>query len=119
MHFWGFYAQVSYFLTGEHRYYLDRLRVFGRVRLKENFSLRDRSWGAFELTTRYSYLDLDEAIPGPGDPLSAGPGRLGALTFGLNWYLQSNLRVMFNYTWARLDGMSNGSLFGMRFQIDY
>lgn len=111
LHFWGLYGQVSYFLTGEQRYYRERLGVFGRVRLNDNFSLRDRTCGALELTARYSYLDLDDrAVLG---------GRLSDLTFGLNWYLQSNLRVMFNYTWARLNGMNNGSIVGTRFQIDY
>jgi phosphate-selective porin OprO/OprP len=109
--FWGYYAQVSYFLTGEQRYYLERRRVFGRLHPTETFSLRERTWGAFELTGRYSYLDLDDgAISG---------GRLGDLTVGANWYLQSNLRLMFNYTWARLNRSNDGNIVGMRFQLDY
>ena len=109
--FWGYYAQVSYFLTGEQRYYLERRRVFGRLRENETFSLSKRTWGAFELTGRYSYLDLDDgAVRG---------GRLGDVTVGANWYLQSNVRLMLNYTWARLNGRNNGNLVGMRFQVDY
>jgi phosphate-selective porin OprO/OprP len=111
LNFWGAYGQLSYFLTGEQRHYLETRRVFGRVRLNQDFSLRNRTWGAFELAARYSYLDLDDgAIRG---------GRLSDITFGVNWYFQSNLRVMFNYTRARLNGADNGNIVGTRFQIDY
>ena len=67
--------------------------------------------GAFELTGRYSYLDLDD-----GAILA---GRLGNVTVGANWYLQSSVRVMLNYTWARLNRSNNGNIVGMRFQVDY
>ena len=90
--FWGAYGQVSYFLTGEQRHYLETSRVFGRVTPQHSFSLHDRTWGALETTARYSYLDLDDA--------AVRGGRLGDLTLGVNWYLRSNLRLMLNYTWG-------------------
>ena len=46
----------------------------------------------WELAARYSYLTLnDHNIHG---------GRLVDLTLGVNWYLNPNLRVMWNYVWA-------------------
>jgi len=111
LHFWGLYGQASYFLTGEQRHYLESSRVFGRLKLKRPFSLHDRTWGALELAARYSYLDLDDR--------SIRGGRLSDVSLGLNWYLLSNLKLMLDYTWARLNGSDDGNLVGMRFQLDY
>jgi phosphate-selective porin OprO/OprP len=80
--FRGGYAQLSWFPTGEHRRYSSRRAVFRSVKPK-------RRWGALELALRYSALNLvDENIIG-GDEQN--------LTFGLNWYLNRNLRMMFNF----------------------
>ena len=56
----GYYAQVSYFLTGENRPYRNEAGVFDRVRPKHNFSWGkpDSGWGAWELALRYSSVDL-------------------------------------------------------------
>jgi phosphate-selective porin OprO/OprP len=54
--FWGAYAQLSYFLTGEHRNYELGSGSFGRVKPNVNFNPAKGDWGAFEVATRYSYL---------------------------------------------------------------
>jgi phosphate-selective porin OprO/OprP len=80
--FQGGYAQLSWFPTGESRRYSSRRAVFRSVEPK-------RRWGAVELALRYSALDLvDENVVG---------GEEQNVTFGLNWYLNRNLRVMFNF----------------------
>ncbi len=93
--FKGFYVSGGWFLTGEKRPWKASNAVFGRVRPIKPFSiekLKDGAIGAWELVARYSYLDLnDSGIAG---------GILGDLTVGLNWYLNNNLRFMFNYIWA-------------------
>jgi phosphate-selective porin OprO/OprP len=58
---WGGCAQLSYFLTGEERRYVDRQSVFGRVAIRDPVSFGRGTWGAWELTARYSYLDFDDA----------------------------------------------------------
>jgi phosphate-selective porin OprO/OprP len=123
---WGMYAFVSYFLTGEHRPYDLGNGRFGRVKPRANFDPTRGDWGAWEIATRYSYLDLnDRDLTG---------GRLWNLTAGINWYLYPNLRLMFNYVYADLDdrvstnptappatlGASGaGNIFQMRAQIDF
>lgn len=107
--FSGYYAYVSYFLTGEHRAYKKSAGAFSRVKPKANFG--KGGFGAWELALRYSALDLnDETITG---------GELEDITFGVNWYLNPNVRVMGNYVRADLDGVGDANIFQTRFQIDF
>ncbi len=86
--FQGGYAQLSWFPTGESRRYSSRRAVFRSVEPK-------RRWGAVELALRYSALDLlDENVIG---------GEEQNFTFGLNWYLNRNLRLMFNFVQVDAD----------------
>jgi len=100
--FYGCYAFVSYFLTGENRPYNRRLGVFDRVRPFENF-FRVRTedgnvstgLGAWELAYRISYMDmLDGLAPAQS---TAGAALAVDHTIGVNWYMNPYTRVMFNY----------------------
>ena len=57
---WGAYGQVGWFVTGEHRHYSPTYGNFGRTRLIETFDPADGTWGAFEVASRVSYLDLND-----------------------------------------------------------
>jgi len=96
-HFNAYYVYVSYILTGEHRNYKLKNGAFGGVRPKRNFLSRDGVFGlgAWEILFRHGSVDLD-------DELISG-GELNGYTFGLNWYLNPNTRIMFNYVRADLD----------------
>lgn len=88
--FSGYYGQISYILTGEHRPYLRSGGKFGRVKPKNNFRMgSDGGIGAWELALRYSQLDLN-------DDLIRG-GEEDNITLGVNWYLNPNLRATLNY----------------------
>ena len=63
VHFDGYYAQTSYFLTGEHRPYRKKDGYFGRVKPKKNFSLKRGGLGAWEVAARYSHANLDRIGP--------------------------------------------------------
>lgn len=80
--FGGYYAQASWMITGESYKYSRSSGTTSGPRLK-------RGKGAVELAARYSDLDLD-------DP-ARDTGKASALTFGANWYLNENVRVMANY----------------------
>jgi len=112
VNFWGAYAQASYFLTGEHRVYRTSRGSFYRVKPKESFSpFQDGTWGAFEVATRYSYLDLtDRNIVG---------GTENNISVGLNWYLYSNFRIMANWVHAHLNGIGNEDIVQMRFALEF
>ena len=118
----GYYANLSYFLTGENRVYNRHSGAFNRVKPFGNFfRVRDESGyvqtgiGAWEVAYRYSYGDL---ISGP-----INGGRTGDHTVGLNWYLNPYTRVMLNYIHSTTDDAAalNGDIdiVQMRAQIDF
>jgi phosphate-selective porin OprO/OprP len=122
--FWGSYAQVSYFLTGESRPYDRRFGVYTRVRPNENFFLvQDEDGrthfglGAWELAYRYSYLNLN------GNGITGGI--LGEHTVGLNWYLSSVCKMQFNYInanrWVSNTPARSGTIqgIGLRTVVDF
>jgi phosphate-selective porin OprO and OprP len=119
----AFYAQASYFVTGEHRMYDTETGAFTRIRPKKNFR-EDGGWGAVELATRYSYLDLDEP---PIATFNLGPnigsrGEYNIWTLGVNWYLNPNTKIAANYIRACPDmtvTSSSFDIFMMRFQVDF
>ena len=91
--FWGAYAELSWWVTGENRRYLRGRGVFSRVVPKRRFDPEADRWGAVELAARYSWLDLsDGGIRG---------GTLEEWSVALNWVLFSNFRVSNNYVLSR------------------
>jgi phosphate-selective porin OprO/OprP len=117
--FWGFYVFGSYFLTGENRNYETSRGVFSQVTPNRNFNLTEEGWGALELALRFSFLDLNDA--------GINGGREHNITAGLNWYLTSNTRFMFNCIRARVKdrvtppSVDNGlsHIFQVRFQMEF
>lgn len=113
--FTGGYLQASCFLTGEHRPYERSSGTFGRVRPHKSFNGKD-GWGAWEVAARWSCLDLDDG--------SVDGGELTDLSVGLNWYLNPNIRIMWNYVHPMLDAKAgdnegDADLFVMRVQIAF
>lgn len=91
--FWGTYAEASYIFTGEHRGYDKRLGTFDRVKVKNALNWEkcaNHGIGAWQAAYRFSYLDLDDR--------GINGGQLYQHTFGLNWYLNDNAKVQFQYS---------------------
>jgi phosphate-selective porin OprO/OprP len=109
--FWGGYAQVAYFLTGERRVYGRAAGVFGRVIPQNPFRPSKRQWGAFQLAARVSTLDLNDSDIRGGQELN--------FTLGLNWYLLANLRLSTNYIHGRVFGQGDVDILQARFQVDF
>ncbi len=68
----------------------------------------DGGWGAFELVGRYGELDVDsDAFPLFADPSVAVRDASG-WTVGVNWYLNSNLKLVLNYLQTDYSGGAAG-----------
>ncbi len=123
----GFYVEALVFLTGEHREYENRFGggAFGRVVPNENAyfvkGLRRAIFtkGAWQVGIRYSRADLnDRGLEG---------GVLDDITLGLNWFLNPNTKIQWNYTATWRDARTAAGPFadddihgvGMRFAHDF
>ena len=115
----GAYAQLGYFLTGEHRPYDRKTGTIDRVIPKSNLTFAGTTCqpglGAWELAARWSYLDLNDA--------SVNGGTLMDYTAGLNWYWNPYTKMVFNYVHAISDTpafpVAHTDLVGVRAQIDF
>ena len=106
----AYYAQVSYFITGERRRMKGSYSGFGRLKPKRNFGTNG-GFGAWEVAVRYSSIDLD------GDDLNGGV--LNDITVGLNWYLNPSTRFMLNYVLADAVDQGKANIIQLRGQIDF
>jgi len=102
--FCGVYVQASYFLTGEHRTYNTATGVFSQIKPKNRFDPLKRKWGAWEIALRLSYLDLNDRDIKGGKELN--------FTAGLNWHLNPNIRLMFNYIRAHVEDRNTSPSIG-------
>ena len=121
----GAYCEVMYALTGEGRSYNRKQASLDRFVPRNNFfrvNTQDgirTSEGAWQIGVRYDWVCLnDKGING---------GVLNGVTLGLNWFLNPNVRMAFNYDFTYRDftnafadngsGGING--FGSRMFLDF
>jgi len=84
----GWYVFASYFLTGESRRYKPESGKFSKIK-------PSNKTGAWEVALRHSQLDLNDVdITGGEEHIT---------TLGLNWYINSNIRAMLNYSQVKND----------------
>jgi phosphate-selective porin OprO/OprP len=115
----GAYAQVGYFLTGEHRPYDRKTGTIDRVIPKSNLTFAgtdcNPGLGAWEIAGRWSYLDLNDA--------AINGGTIMDYTVGVNWYWNPYTKVVMNYVHAVSDTpafpTAQTDMLGMRAQIDF
>jgi phosphate-selective porin OprO/OprP len=110
----GWYADASWFLTGETRPY-DK-GVFGRVKVKN--PIFKGGPGAWQLAGRYDVVDLSDN----GGFVCAACGVQETWLVGVNWYLNDYARLMLNYNESEIDGGVNDGArikgLGLRAQVD-
>ena len=95
--FWGGYVSAGYFLTGEQRGYNKKGGIVnGVLHPNKDFSWSNKTWGAWEVAARLSYLDLVDS--------SVNGGRMAIGMLGLNWYWNRYLRWQFNGGYASVSG---------------
>ena len=85
----GFYVFGSVFLTGESR--TIKSGVIDRLKPLKDFNPLTGDWGAIELAVRYDQLNLTDRGLSPLDRDA------NSWTAALNWYLNPNTKILFNY----------------------
>lgn len=122
--FSGWYVEGSWVLTGEPRRYTASgngasIGVWSSPKPKA--MVGDGGWGALEAMARYSVDDLDWNAGSAGHATPVGGirgGKQSIFSLGLNWYLNTNLRVMTDFEWVNVDRLdSAGADAGQDFQI--
>ncbi len=126
LNFQGYYAQFSYFLTGEHIPVNRKVGSINRIKPFEDFFLVDkynggtgRGWGAWQIAGRYGMLDISD------NDIRGGVGRLAVA--GLNWYWTPYSRVQANLMYGDISdrspalGLTGGRslTLGIRFAADF
>jgi phosphate-selective porin OprO and OprP len=111
----GWYADASWFLTGETRPYANG--VFGRVKVKN--PVFKGGPGAWQVAGRYDVANLSNN----GGFTCPACGTQKTWLVGVNWYLNDNTRLMLNYNESNIDGGVNDGAdikgLGMRAQVDW
>ena len=126
LNFEGGYVQASFVLTGEtHRYNPAAAAYYGVVP-EHPFSLAGGGWGAWEIAGRVSTIDLNDQL---GTTTGIAGGRQTIYTAGLNWYVNRNVRFMFDYLHGNVarqvsptnatDAGSRFDAFAMRTQVAF
>ena len=95
-------ASAQWVLTGEEA-------SFGGLTPKRPFDPRHGGWGAWQLVARYAELDVDKAaFPNFADPAAAA-NSAAAWSVGLDWWLNSNIRVLTSFSRTTFAGGGRGT----------
>jgi phosphate-selective porin OprO/OprP len=90
----GGYAQVSYVLTGESHKYNPASASYGGIAPLHPLSLTEDGWGAWEIGGRVSTVNLNDQLATAN---GVAGGQQTVYTAALNWYVNRNVRFMFDY----------------------
>lgn len=91
--FGGWYAMAGIVLFGGQQHY-------DMSAAKFNQPSRGRDWGDIELVARYDYIDLNDKN------VYGGSGE--NYTFGINYYVNQNVKFVLNYQYSKNDRYANG-----------
>lgn len=90
----GAYVQAGYVLTGETHPYIPASAAYGGITPANPFSPSAGGWGAWEIAGRISTVNLNDQL---GTATGVAGGRQTIYTAALNWYVNRNIRFMFDY----------------------
>ena len=104
----GYYLEGSWVITGEPHRYNAASASFQNPRPRVAFS-PGNGWGAWELALRFSHTDLNfnEGLDGAASTAnSVRGGEQDIFTVGVNWYLNTNLKLLLNYSHIKVDRLN-------------
>ena len=106
----GYYAYISYWLTGENNKYKPESGTFAFVEPRKNFG-RNSGWGAWQVAFRLSQIDLNHK--------SINGGKLDSITLAINWHVNNNMRLMLNFIKADSQKPGTSNIILMRTQFHF
>ncbi len=92
------YVQAVWNITGENHNYSDSSGTFGWIKPKSQFSSSGGGTGAVQVGLRYSAFDAS-GITAP----SGRTNGANALTYGVTWFMNDNVRLLLNYVVTNFD----------------
>lgn len=102
--FGGHYVQAVYNLTGEKHNYSNSSGTFGWIKPNSPFSLEKGGMGAWQVGIRMSEFDASDITPSANKTNKAK-----AMTYGVTWFVNDNVRFMLNYGSTSFDNQAVGS----------
>lgn len=90
----GGYVETAYALTGETHKYNPSTASYTALVPAHPFSLTENGWGAWEIAGRFSMMNLNDQL---GRANGVAGGRQLIYAVGLNWYVNRNVRFLFDY----------------------
>jgi len=89
----------SWIITGENASYK------GGVKPTNEFNWKKGTWGAFELTARYGYTDVDnDTFTGGFSSLATNASKATSTGIGIGWYWNENLKLIADWDQTKFDG---------------
>ena len=126
-HFSGWYVQGTWLLTGEERLYNPGTGAFTPPVVTTPLNFEKGTWGAVELAGRYSDLNLNDHVNDTANVVIANAagapagthtydfyntvrgGDQRVLTFGLNWYPNTVVKLALNYEFIQNSKLQSGT----------
>jgi phosphate-selective porin OprO/OprP len=109
--FQGGYVEASYVLTGETHTYNKATAAYNGIKPANPVSFAGGGWGAWEIAGRYSTVNLNDQL---GLPTGVAGGQQTIYTLGLNWYVNNNIRFVFNYLHGNINEQASATNFSDR-----
>ena len=104
--FKGWYVEGGWMLTGERRRRNVATAAFDGPTIAKPFDLKKGTWGAWELTARYSMLDLNYAERSAVAADRVRGGEQDVWTLGVNWFPNPAMAFMLDYYQVSVDRLN-------------
>ena len=108
----AYYLELLWMVTGEDFADWYRDGQFGRIRPRNNFNWKDRTWGAWQVGLRYSSFDgsdFNSTAPANAGrlstaaPVTVSANQANAWTVGVTWVVNPYIRFLANYVHTEFD----------------
>ncbi|HEX5379765.1 MAG TPA: porin [Phenylobacterium sp.] len=114
--FSGWYLEGGWVLTGERRKYNTATAAFDAPPVNRPFDPSKGAWGAWELTARYSTLDLNYAEHSLVAANRVRGGQQDIWSAGVNWFPNSAVKFMLDYNKVSIERLNPA---GLRLDQDF